>query len=244
MVEASRRIAEKYKSVQTQASGRSKASLRLRLTPDRLSEENVAITLPAGTLLDIVTRERHARPSGRDPAIETNESLPATTSTGPKNEPRYDDWLLVRVRDFSVVSTGWIYGGSVSIEPPPDIIYFISSGYRIAGWQKIGTVTGDDGQSGHHYLVLEEKISRVDPQFDFDRLKILAYDPTTREYTTPFREDLTGRYPLTLEMNGTRGTFRLTALDREGRQRDLQYQIELLEQARLRVTRLDGASRK
>jgi hypothetical protein len=249
LVEASRRIAEQYKSVQTQAAGRSKAALRLRLTPDRLSEENVALTLPAGTLLDIITRERRPRPAtlrALSDADEVSQSGSSGSSrpSGSSSDQRFDDWLLVRVRDFSVVSTGWIYGGSVSIEPPPEIIYFISSGYRIAGWQRIGTVTGEDGQAGHHYLVLEEKVKNRDSQFDFDRVKVLAYDPVTREYTTPFREDLSGRFPLTLEMNGTRGAFRLTVVDRGGSSRDLQYQIELLEQARLRVTRLNNASRE
>ena len=246
LVEASRRIAEQYKSVQTQAAGRSKAALRLRLTPDRLSEENVALTLPAGTLLDIITRERRPRPATLRALPDADESSQSGLSgqSGSPSDQRFDDWLLVRVRDFSVVSTGWIYGGSVSIEPPPEIIYFISSGYRIAGWQKIGTVTGEDGQAGHHYLVLEEKVKNRDPQFDFDRVKVLAYDPAPREYTTPFREDLSGRFPLTLEMNGTRGAFRLTVVDRGGSSRDLQYQIELLEQARLRVTRLNATSRE
>lgn len=240
LVEASRRLADKYKSVQTQAQGRSKAALRLRLTPDRQSDENVTITLPAGTLLDIVTRERRPRPASTD----SEDAAPSSSQSDLKSGSRYDDWLLVRVRDFAVVSTGWIYGGSVSVEPPPDIVYFISSGYRLAGWQKIATVTGEDGHSGNHYLVLEEKIGRVDPQFDFDRLKVLAYDPLTREFYTPFREDLTGRFPLALDMNGSSGTFRFTAVDRQGKIRELNYRIELLEQSRLKVNRLNTSNSK
>jgi hypothetical protein len=209
LVTSSRRLAEKYKSVQPQALGRSKATLRLRLTPDRQSEENVAILLPAGTPLEIVARERHPRPTA------------------------------FIVRDFSVVSTGWIYGGSVTIEIPPDIVYFISNGRRITGWQKIGTTTGEDGHRGDNYLILEEKISNPNPEFDFDRIKVLAYDPVSRDYLVPFREDLTGRYPVTLEMVGSNGSFHFTTIDRLGRSRQISYRIERGEQSRITVARIN-----
>lgn len=231
LVDASRRIAEKYKSVRTQALARSKAALRLRLTPDRQSEENVALRLPAGTPLEIVARERRPRPAM--PIVQTEaDDLPLSS------EQRSDDWLLVRVRDFSVVSTGWIYGGSVTIEVPPDIVYFISNGRRITGWQKIGTATGEDGRSGDHYLVLEEKTSDPDPAFDFDRIKVLAYDPVTRDYLIPFREDLKGRYPVTLDMVGTRGSFKCTTVNRKGRSQEIRYQVEIGEQSRVTVTKI------
>jgi len=232
LVTSSRRLAEKYKSVQPQALGRSKATLRLRLTPDRQSEENVAILLPAGTPLEIVARERHPRPTAF--IAESEVDYPA-----PSAEQRYDDWLLVRVRDFSVVSTGWIYGGSVTIEIPPDIVYFISNGRRITGWQKIGTTTGEDGHRGDNYLILEEKISNPNPEFDFDRIKVLAYDPVSRDYLVPFREDLTGRYPVTLEMVGSNGSFHFTTIDRLGRSRQISYRIERGEQSRITVARIN-----
>lgn len=231
LVEASRRIAEKYKSVRTQALGRSKAALRLRLTPDRQSEDNVALRLPAGAPLEIVARERRPRPAM--PIVHTEADDPPFSA-----EQRYDDWLLVRVRDFSVVSTGWIYGGSVTIEVPPDIVYFISNGRRITGWQKIGTVTGEDGRSGDHYLVLEEKVTEPDRAFDFDRIKVLAYDPVTRDYLIPFREDLKGRYPVTLDMVGSRGSFKLTTVNPRGRSQEVSYRIELKEQSRVTVSKV------
>ncbi|NDD62935.1 MAG: hypothetical protein EBZ36_02980 [Acidobacteria bacterium] len=232
VVDSSRRLAEKYKTVRAQAQGRSKAALKLRLTPDRQSDDNVAVLLPAGAPLEIVARERRPRPAAQLNTAD-GDDIP------PPADRRYDDWLLVRVRDFSVVSTGWIYGGSVSIDIPPDIVYFISNGRRITGWQKIGTVTGDDGRSGDHYLILEERISNPNPDFDFDRVKVLAYDPVTRDYLTPFREDISGRYPVSLDMVGSRGTFRLTATDRQGRPRELRYQLELGDRSKVIVSRIN-----
>src|SRR5262245_47775158 len=58
VVEDSRRIAEQYKDTQTQAIGKSKASLKLRLTPDRSDDKNVATLLPEATILEIIGRER------------------------------------------------------------------------------------------------------------------------------------------------------------------------------------------
>ncbi|NBO63895.1 MAG: hypothetical protein EBU88_03395 [Acidobacteria bacterium] len=232
LVESSRRIAERYKSVRAQALGRSKAALRLRLTPDRQSEENVAIVLPAGTMLEIVARERRPRPATHTSGAEIDQS-----TFDP--EQQFDDWLLVRIRDFSVVSTGWIYGGSVTIEIPPDIVYFISSGRRITGWQKIGTATGEDGRSGDHYLVLEEKTTDRNPEYDFDRIKVLAYDPVSHDYSVPFREDIVGRYPVTLDMAGSRGSFQLMSVDRQGRPREVSYRVELSDRSAISVTKAD-----
>jgi hypothetical protein len=235
LVEAARRIVDQHRNIQTQALGRSRAPLKLRLTPDRTSEENVANLLPAGALLEIIGRERRPRPASKEPIAGELEGE-SVESAG--NESRSDDWLLVRVRDFSVVPAGWIYGGSVGIEVPPEIIYFVSDGRRITGWQKIGTVTEEDGRTADNYLVLEERTNGAKPEFDFDRVKVLAYDPATRNYNTPFREDLSGRYPLTLNMNGSRGTFELKAADKTGQIRQLSYQIEMLEASRIRVTRI------
>ncbi len=244
LVEEGRRIAESTRSIRTQAVGRSRASLKLRLTPDRSNEDNVGILLPAGSLLDIVARQRKPRPASRLAEAEAGEAL---TPPGDSSGPKSDDWFLVRVHDFSVVPAGWIYGGSVSLEIPPEIIYFASPGRRITGWHKIGTVTEEDGRTGDHYLVLEMQTADNNSDLDFDRVKVLAYDPVTRNYTTPFREDLRGRYPVTLEMNGSRGRFQLTANDKVehgGASQELSYQVELSESARIRVTRLTPPPRQ
>src|SRR5215475_1709969 len=187
IVEKSRQIADEIKDVPTLAVGKSKAMLKLRLSPDRSDDDNVASSLPMGTILEIVGRERKPRPATIEGKGEAKED-----SNG---NVKYDDWYKVRLKDYSVLPAGWIYGGSVELEVPPEIFYFVSSGREIVGWQKIGTVTGEDNKSGAGEGV------------DFDRIKVLAYDPVTRNYSTPFREDLAGRFPVSLKMQGTRGHF-------------------------------------
>ncbi|MGE0133197.1 MAG: SH3 domain-containing protein [Blastocatellales bacterium] len=229
IVEKSRKIADEIKDVPTQAIGKSKATLKLRLSPDRGNEDNVATALPSGTMLEIVGRERKPRPAAIESKSEAKEDSDRNV--------RYDDWYQVRLKDYAILRAGWIYGGSVELEVPPEIIYFVSTGRRITGWQKIGTVRGDDSKSGDHFLVLERRNSGADEGVDFDRIKVLAYDPATRNYSTPFREDITGRFPVTLKMAGTRGRFQIVAVNKNGQEQKLTYEVEMLEGGRVRVTK-------
>jgi hypothetical protein len=229
IVEKSRKIAEEIKDIPTQAIGRSKATLKLRLSPDRSNDDNVATLLPSGTALEIVARERKPRPATLDTRSEATESADKNV--------RYDDWYQARLKDYAVLPAGWIYGGSVELEVPPEIVYFVSSGRSITGWQMIGTVKGDDSKSGEHYLVLERKNFGADEKIDFDRIKVLAYEPYSRDYSTPFREDIAGRFPVTMKMNGTCGHFQIIAVDKNGQEQKLRYDVEMLEGGKVRVTK-------
>ena len=229
IVEKSRQIAAEIKDVPTQAVGKSKAPLKLRLSPDRSDDDNVATTLPRETELEIVARERKPRPAkieGKGEAKEESES-----------SVKYDNWYKVRLKEYAVLPAGWIYGDSVALEIPPEIFYFVSSGREIVGWQKIGTVTGADNRSGENFLALERKNFGADDGVDFDRVKVLAYDPATRDYTTPFREDVAGRFPLTLKMDGSRGHFQIIAVDKNGQTHNLTYGVEVLEGGKVRVAK-------
>lgn len=229
IVEKSRQIAAEINDVPTQAIGRSKAPLKLRLSPDRSDDDNVATTLPSGTELEIVARERKPRPArieGKGEAKEESDS-----------NVRYDNWYKGRLKDYAILPAGWIYGDSVELEIPPEIFYHVSTGRKIIGWQKVGTVTDADNRSGEHFLALERKNVGADEGVDFDRVKVLAYDPATRDYYTRFREDVAGRFPVTLKMDGSRGYFQIIAVDKNGQTQKLTYGVELLEGGKLRVAK-------
>jgi uncharacterized protein YgiM (DUF1202 family) len=233
IVEKSRKIADEIKDIPTQAVGKSKATLKLRLSPDRANDDNVATMLPMGTLLEIVGRERKPRPA----VIESKNDGKTESKEDPDNSVKYDDWYEVRLKDYAVLPAGWIYGGSVDLEVPSEIVYFVSTGRKFAGWQKIGTVTGEDSKSGDHFLVMERKVFGADDRADFDRVKVLAYDPETRNYTTPFREDVIGRFPVRLKMEGTRGHFQLSAIDKNGQPHNLTYSVEMLGGGKVKVSK-------
>ncbi|HKX31787.1 MAG TPA: hypothetical protein VJ302_29145 [Blastocatellia bacterium] len=243
VVDQSRRLAEKVKDVQTQAIGRSKAALRLRLTPDRATEDNVAILVPSGTALEIVGREHKPRPAlhtGDDesePAGKKSESAKKPKEKAP--EIKYDDWLLVRIKDNAVLPAGWIYGGSVILEIPSEIIYYNSDGRRITGWQKISAAGSEDNNSGDSFLVLERRLFDAEEQFDFDRVKVLAYDSAQQVYVTTFQKDLAGRLPVTLKMDGTRGQLQMNVFDKELRPQEVNYRIEIQDGGRIAVAEID-----
>jgi hypothetical protein len=229
IVEKSRQIAEEIKDIPTQAIGKSKATLKLRLSPDRSDDDNVATTLPLGTLLEIVARERKPRPARIEGKGETKEE--------PDSNLKYDNWYKARLKDYAILPAGWIYGDSVELEIPPEIFYFVSSGRKIIGWQKLGTATGNDNESGEHFLALERRNFGADDGVDFDRVKVLAYDPSSRNYYTPFREDVDGRFPVTLRMEGARGHFEIIAVDKNGQTQKLTYGVEIPEGGKVKVAK-------
>ncbi|MBL8189721.1 MAG: SH3 domain-containing protein [Acidobacteria bacterium] len=223
IVAQARKMADEIKGIPTQAVGKSKATLKLRLTPDRTTEDNVAAPLPSGTIMEIVARERKPRPASLDQKADSAEGAASDS----KPETKYDEWFQVRLAGVSVLPAGWIYGGSVELDIPGEILYFASGGRRIVGWQKLGTVHGDDSRTGDHFLVLERKVLGADEQADFDRIKVLAYDAPSRNYTTPFREDVLGRFPIALKMEGQTGSFRAIVLDKNGAKHELDYTVEI-----------------
>jgi hypothetical protein len=244
LVESSRRLEAEIRATSTQAIGRSKATLKLRLTPDRTAEENVITIVSSGTLLEIVRRERRSRPTTPLSSVNEGDDSVATPPVILPPDQKYDDWYLVRTPSLPVAPAGWIYGGSVNLEVPPEIVYFVSSGRRITGWHKLGTAQDQFGRPGDHYLGLEHRVFGGGRELDFDRIKILAYDPLTRNYLTPFQEDLSGRFPVTVSMLGSRGYFELTAADRSGQPRLYRYQLDLDSGGALRVTRLAPLSNR
>lgn len=239
VVNKSRRMAEEIRGIPTQATGKSKATLKLRLTPDRTNDDNVATSLPSGTAMEIVARERKPRPASVDNKSESSQPSGQSGKDNKDNDAdvKYDSWLQVRLKDYAVLPAGWIYGGSVELDVPGEIVYFVSTGRKIMGWQKLGTVHGDDNRSGDHYLVMERKIFGTDDRADFDRVKVLAYDPASRNYSTPFRDDVPGRFPVTLTMNGQQGTFRLNVIGKDGQKQELEYTVELSSGGKVKVTK-------
>jgi len=220
IADRSRKIADESKEIQTQAVGRSRAPLKLRLTPDRSTEQNVLAMLPTGTRLEIVGRDRRPRPDTAEQKENDDQAA-----------MKFDDWYRVRLPGNSVTPGGWIYGGSVELEIPGEIVYYASTGRRIVGWQRLDGKDLTDEAVGSPYLVLERQTySKGD--VDFDRIKVLAYDENKRDYYTPFREDSGGRFPVAMKTSGRKGTFEFTGT--KGR---AAYEFEIPLSGKLKVTK-------
>ncbi len=236
---ASHKIADQIKDIPTQAIGKSKATLKLRLTPDRQNDDNVATMMPSGTMMEIVARERKQRPASLDQKSDSAEgAIPDSKSNASKPDVKYDEWFQVRLKDYNVLPAGWIYGGSVELDIPPEIVYFVSTGRRIVSWQKLGTVHGDDSRTGDHFLVSERKVFDADERADFDRIKVLAYDQASRNYSTPFKDDVIGQFPITLKMDGQTGKFSIATIDKSGQKQQIEYTVELLSGGKVKAQKV------
>lgn len=243
MVGSLRKMAEEVKDIPAQAVGESKAYLKLRLTPDRSSDDNAVTRLAPGTVFEIIERERKPRPASLE-----NKSSTSDDNEDKDTEQKFDDWFKVRVKDNQVLPAGWVYGGSIQLSIPDEISYYASAGHRIIGWQKLGTVTDSAGRSGGAYLVLEKEIFPDDKdrsgREDFDRLQVISWDPAKREYFTPVRENIRGRFPVRLKMEGSRGHFEIRELDRNDNPQTREGTIELAADGRVTVTGLKTPKQK
>ncbi len=154
----------------------------------------------------------------------------------------------MRVKDNQVLPAGWVYGGSVQLDIPDEIAYYASAGHRIVGWQKIGTVTDSGGRSGGAYLVLEKEIFSSDKEKsgreDFDRIQVISWDPAHRDYFTPVRENIHGKFPVNLKMDGNRGKFRIREFDKGGNLQTREGTVELASDGRVSVTGLKSPEQR
>jgi hypothetical protein len=211
IVEQLRSQAEEIRELPTQAVGKATRQVKLRLSADRASDDNSVFALPAGTVFEIVDRDRRprqvsteARATGADADDEKKEDEKKDDGL------KYDEWYRVRVRDNTVLPAGWVYGGSIDLEVPDEIFYYASPGRRIVGWQKIGKVGEDRGREVSAWLVLEKELfmpteKDTSGREDFDRVLVIAWDAAREDYYTPYREDVRGEFPAMLKMDNSRG---------------------------------------
>jgi hypothetical protein len=69
-------------------------------------------------------------------------------------------------------------------------------------------------------------------------LKVMAYDPKRREYYTPFRDDVRGRFPILVKRTDKGGTFQVNSLNKTEQPQTLDYSFEFGENSRPKVTRV------
>ena len=141
-LEKAREMAVSIAGIPVQAACRSGSSIKLRLTPERISDENVLVILPAGTSFEIYDRE--TRPKAADPKAaekEAKEAVAAAAKPAPKSGDtnssgaNYEIWYKVKPKDNPLIPAGYAYGGSVELDVPQEIAYFMQPDRKIVGWQ-------------------------------------------------------------------------------------------------------------
>lgn len=236
-------MAASIAGIPIQAECRAGSSIKLRLTPDRTSDESVLVILPAGTSFEIYDRE--TRPKAADPKAaekETKEPVaaaanPAKSGDTNSSGANYEIWYKVKPKDNPLIPAGYVYGGSVELDVPPEIAYFLHRDRRIVGWQRLGTVKDDRGQDNYHYVIFQKAYNKADEKSDFDYFQIVGFDPKNKSvsYYNVMRKEIRGTFPVTVKIEAKRAAFQFKALDSGNAEAPVEFSLLTDDKGRVRV---------
>lgn len=248
VLQSSKKLAEEDKDVPTQASGQLRASSNLRLTPDRIGNENIMMRLDSGSSFDIVGWKRVPKPKSSE-AIESDVAPKAGSAQQGSNRNKGDQespmedanelWYKVRLpASISPAPAGWIYGKQVELKVPSDIIFY-RTGREFVAWQRLDGDSSDpdaskskdgakDAKPGS-WVILEKSSSNQPPgvdEPDFDRIYVLGYDKRDQEHYTAYRSpDLKGYLPFRIGGRPDSKTFTIRVQDESGQVVDVEYSV-------------------
>lgn len=224
-------LAASIKDHAPQAECRARASIKVRLTPSRINDDNVIALLPKDTMFDAVDRDnlpKAQQAAGDDDKEETKGA-------------KYEVWYKVRVKDNPVVPAGYVYGGSVELAVPQEIVYFAHPARKIVGWQKLGTVKDDRGQDNFHYVVFQKAYNNADEKSDFDYFQVVGFDPNAKSvsYYHVMKKEIRGIFPVAVKLEDKRATFDFKSLDSNNQETPAQFMVTE-ERGHLRAPRPDA----
>jgi len=135
-------------------------------------------------------------PAGPEPAHgDAEEGTAAPSTAGAKKK---EDWWLVRAHlaDQTTVA-GWILGRFVSLDvPPPLPDYASSGGFRITAWFELNRVADDAGNAKPQYLVVGIRGGEGQP-CDFTLLRVFTWGRQAQRYETAFVDsNVCGKLPV------------------------------------------------
>lgn len=229
--------------IPVQAECRSGSSIKLRLTPDRTNDENVLVILPNGTSFEIYDRE--TRPKAADPKAaekDAKEAAAATAKPTKSGDPstqgaKYEIWYKVKPKENPLIPAGYIYGGSVELDVPQEIAYFMHPTRRIVGWQRLGAVKDDRGQENHHFVIFQKAYNQADEKSDFDYFQIVGFDAKNKSvsYYNVMRKELRGTFPVTVKIEEKRASFQFKALDNSNTETPVEFSLLTDDKGRVKV---------
>lgn len=214
IVDECNKLATEWKDIPTQAIGKNKDKLKLRLAPGRSSE--VVTLLTAGTKIEIVGRVRAERQA------DSNDKNDKANS-----DSKFDAWYKVRLNDSPVIKAGWLYADSVELTPPDAIVGLPGAGRRFVAWQAFGEI--NDSESGvpqKNYIILDKYAYSKEDEIDFDRIYVVSWDLETHAYKSIHIEtQLKGLYPLKVDSETSGYIFSVPLIDKQKNSINARYKI-------------------
>jgi hypothetical protein len=256
VLDKSKKLAEQFQSLPSQASGQLRAASNLRLVSD-MSPENVLYKLASGSTFEImdwkfIPKQEVAdvddTPSGKQSKRSKNDEIDAANDD---NEPdklddKYDVWYLVKLDpSVSPAPAGWLFGRQVELQVPSDIVFFQQNNKKFVTWQRLDAENAERGAVTRgsvpgSWVVLSrtnvvKAIDGVEP--DFDGILVLAFDKYEQSYYTAWRTtgDVWGMLPLRVEGSGDNKTFIVKLRGPDGQMVDKRFSV-FKDKSRLRIT--------
>jgi hypothetical protein len=259
VLEKSKKLAEEFKDVPSQAAGQLRAASNLRLASD-MSPENILFKLANGSTFEIMDWkfvpkqevadvDDAAKGEEKQTKRTRNEEIEAAREAGEpeKLDEKYDVWYQVRLDpSVSPAPAGWLFGRQVELQVPTDIVFFQSNNRKFVTWQRLDTdlasksVSTDKLSAPGNWVILSRSnqvkaIDGVEP--DFDGIQVLAFDKYDQSYYTVWRSstDVWGLLPLRVEGQGDNKTFIVQLRNPEGKMDEKRF-VVFRDKSRLKVT--------
>jgi len=196
-------LQERVRGLPVQARGRTGAISNLRLAPGR--DQPRVFQLRSGATVEILGRAVADRPAQAEPGA----SLPHS------QDPRREDWLLVRARpDGMREMSGWILGRFVQLDLPPPL-RDLGAGIRWMAYFELSRVPTEAGDVPQ-YLGAGVAGGEGQP-CDFTLLRVFTWDTLRHRYETAYVEsNFCGRLPIQVGSDRGQPVFWFTNVRKAG----------------------------
>ena len=140
------------------------------------------------------------------------EVLDRVTKLRPGSEGSHDMWVKVRPGPAEV---GWVIASLIDFDVPEDLAQY-TEGYTYTAVKMINRV--QDSLAGPiNWYVIGERKPGLDPDLDFDGIRVFTWNMKKHRYETAFRtKGIRGVYPIEIGQDGVNPTFRVYELTADG----------------------------
>ncbi|MCS6817446.1 MAG: SH3 domain-containing protein [Blastocatellia bacterium] len=223
--EDARALERAMASIPRQALGQLVGSAAIRLTPGRASEENVLFYAPAGTVVDILRRERTRRFSSDVWPRRYQPRARRVRSSEPT--PPLDLWYCVRLPESFLIRVGWVYAPLVELKIP-DRLRHLQGEYAFVAWYELASIEDPEIGTSAHYLTFDTHRTAPVEGTDFERLRLWIWDVEQHRYKIGRWEIAHGVLPIEHRREATRHRFRMRLYDpKTGELTDAEYLVDV-----------------
>jgi len=223
--ERARALEREMAAVQRQALGQLVGSAAIRLTPGRASDENVLFYAPAGTVVEILRRERTLRLSSQ--IVPRRYRPRARPERSPESLPPSDLWYCVRLPESFLLRVGWVYAPLVEMKVPERLRH-LQGEYAFVAWYELASIEDPEIGPSSHYLTFDTHRTAPVPGTDFERVRLWVWDSERHRYTIRHWEIAHGILPIEHRRDAARHRFRLRLYEpKTGELGEVEYQVDV-----------------